>query len=67
MKKKKQAKTRPSILCVTHQMIRKRRKDPVGPNVCCNDVKNAKCLRLKTFHSRLDTTDPFDKTSNYTL
>ena len=27
--------TRPSILCVTHQMSRKKRKDPVGSTVRC--------------------------------
>ena len=27
--------TRQNILCVTDQMSRKKRKDPVGPTVCC--------------------------------
>ena len=44
---------------------------PVGL-VGISDVQNAKCLGLKTFHSHLDTTDPFKRlqisqTFNYTL
>ena len=33
---------------------------PVGL-VGISDVQNAKCLGLKTFHSHLDTTDPFER------
>ena len=33
---------------------------PVGL-VGISDVQNAKCLGLKTFHSHLDTTDPFKR------